>query len=84
MFPFTDTHQTDPVTGNSGSLLARLNEREVVPKIMFTNTSAEYWRGDAALIHTDLETMADAPEQSDTVRRRFQWDLKHKTLSERS
>ena len=24
MFPFADTHQTDPVTGNSGSLLTKL------------------------------------------------------------
>ena len=68
LFPFTDTEQTDPVTEQKGSLLARLEERGVVPKIMFTNTSAEYWRGDAGLIHTDLETMTDAPE-SETVRR---------------
>ena len=68
LFPFTDTEQVDPVTGNTGSLLARLEERGKVPKIMFTNTSAEYWRGDAALIHTDLETMTDAPE-SESVRR---------------
>ena len=39
-----------------------------MPKVMFTNTSAEYWRGDAALIHTDLETLSDAP-QSPSVRR---------------
>ena len=57
MFPFTDTEQVDPVTGQRGSLLASMEERAKVPKIMFTNTSAEYWRGDAALIHTDLETM---------------------------
>ena len=69
MFPFTDTEQSDPVTGKSGSMLARLRDRDVVPKIMFTNTSAEYWRGDAALIHTDLETMTDAPEDSEFVRR---------------
>jgi hypothetical protein len=69
LFPFTDTEQTDPVTGKTGSLLARLRERGAVPRIMFTNTSAEYWRGDAALIHTDLESMSDAPEDSDFVRR---------------
>ena len=68
-FPFTDTEQSDPVTGNSGSILTRLREQNVIPKIMFTNTSAEYWRGDAALIHTNLETMSDAPEESDFVRR---------------
>ena len=68
LFPFTDTEQTDPETGRAGSLLARLEERSKVPKIMFTNTSAEYWRGDAALIHTDLERMSDASE-SESVRR---------------
>jgi len=68
LFPFTDTPQTDPVTGQTGSLLARMETRGKVPKIMFTNTSAEYWRGDAALIHTDLIHMSDAPE-SDAVRR---------------
>ena len=68
MFPFTDTPQTDPVTGAQGSLLDALEERGKVPKIMFTNTSAEYWRGDAALIHTNLETLSDASE-SPSVRR---------------
>ena len=68
MFPFTDTPQTDPVTGAQGSLLDSLEARGTVPRIMFSNTSAEYWRGDAALIHTDLETLTDAPE-SPSVRR---------------
>jgi hypothetical protein len=34
-------------------LLARATRRGRVPKIVATNTSAEYWRGDASLIHTD-------------------------------
>ena len=69
LFPFTDTEQTDPVTGETGSLLGLMKERNSVPKIMFCNTSAEYWRGDAALIHTNIETMTDAPEESEFVRR---------------
>ncbi len=68
LFPFADTEVTDPVTGASGSLLTRLEESGNVPKIVFTNTSAEYWRGDAALIHTDFGSMDDAAE-SDNVRR---------------
>ncbi len=71
LFPFTDTPQTDPVTGRAGSLLGRLDERGMTPKTMFVNTSAEYWRGDAALIHTDLETMADAPEGANVRRYHF-------------
>ena len=69
LFPFADTPQSDPVTGASGSLLDRLNERGGIPKMMFTNTSAEYWRGDAALIHTNFADMSDAPEETDHVRR---------------
>ncbi|MCH8827736.1 MAG: hypothetical protein IIB16_12320 [Chloroflexi bacterium] len=69
LFPFTDTEQTDPVTGDTGSLLGRFKNEGQAPKIMFTNTSAEYWRGDAGLIHTDLEKLQDAPEHSDSVRR---------------
>ena len=71
LFPFTDTPQVDPVTGRSGSLLARLEESSKAPRTMFINTSAEYWRGDAALIHTDLETMADAREHEYVRRYHF-------------
>ena len=71
LFPFTDTPQTDPVTGHAGALLARLEADGKRPKIMFTNSSAEYWRGDAALIHTDLERMADAPEAEHVRRYHF-------------
>ena len=71
MFPFTDTPQTDPITGAQGSLLDVMERSGNVPKIMFTNTSAEYWRGDAALIHTDLETLTDAPESSSVRRYHF-------------
>ncbi|MEQ1775346.1 MAG: alpha/beta hydrolase domain-containing protein, partial [Burkholderiales bacterium] len=38
---------------NDEGLFARLRARGSVPKIFATNTSAEYWRGDASLIHTD-------------------------------
>ncbi len=71
LFPFTDTMQTDPVTGQTGALLQRLDTRGKTPKIMFTNTSAEYWRGDAALIHTDLAHMTDAAESAAVRRYHF-------------
>ena len=71
LFPFTDTPQTDPLTGRRGSLLEKLEARGKAPKVMFTNTSAEYWRGDAALIHTDLETMRDQPESPSARRYHF-------------
>ena len=59
MFPFHDTLQTDPVTGRSDGLLARLAARKRLPKVFFTNSSAEYWRGDASLTHTNAEGTQD-------------------------
>ncbi len=55
-FPFTDEDQTDPLTGQTDGLLRRQRARGSVPQIIVTNTSAEYWRGDASLIHTEIHT----------------------------
>jgi Alpha/beta hydrolase domain len=64
LFPFHDTMQTDPETGRTDGLLARLAVRGKVPKVFFINTSAEYWNGHAALIHTDLDGKRDlAPSE---------------------
>ena len=42
-----------------------LSARGKVPKIFFINTSAEYWGGHAALIHTDLDGKRDlAPSEA--------------------
>ena len=59
LFPFTDTVETDPVTGERGALLARLEARGTLPKILTINTSAEYWRGDGSLVHTDVAGTRD-------------------------
>ena len=48
-----------------------MEESGNVPKIMFTNTSAEYWRGDAALIHTNFAEMRDADESENARRYHF-------------
>ena len=64
-FPFNEMASTDPVTGCSDGLLARLAARRRVPRIFFTNSSTEYWRGDASLIHTDATGTRDvAPTSS--------------------
>jgi hypothetical protein len=64
-FPFNEAASTDPVTGRSDGLLERLAARRRVPRIFFTNSSTEYWRGDASLIHTDAEGTRDvAPAAS--------------------
>ena len=59
LMPFADDPQTDPVTGVSGGLLDRQRQLGGVPKVYAINTSAEYWRGDASLIHTDLAGSRD-------------------------
>jgi hypothetical protein len=65
--PFTDVLQTDPVTGQRSGLLDRLATHRQQPKIFLTNSSNEYWRGDASLIHTDLDGSRDV-EPSAEVR----------------
>jgi hypothetical protein len=67
LFPFQDTMQTDPETGRTDGLLARLSARGKVPKLFFINTAAEYWGGHAALIHTDMDGKSDL-DPSETVR----------------
>jgi hypothetical protein len=66
LFPFTDAIQTDPVTGQRDGLLARLAARGRRPKIVTINTSAEYWRGDASLVHTDVEGRRDVEPPAGT------------------
>ncbi|HEY7365134.1 MAG TPA: alpha/beta hydrolase domain-containing protein [Methylomirabilota bacterium] len=61
LFPFTDRPQSDPLTGRTGALHARLDARGSRLKVMYTNTSAEYHRGDASLIHTDVDGKGDHP-----------------------
>jgi hypothetical protein len=52
---------------NGDDLFARLRERGRIPRIFLTNSSAEYWRGDASLIHTDVDGNRDV-EPPDFVR----------------
>lgn len=47
-FPFAGTTTRDSLTGVADGLYARLDH---MPKVVITNTSWEYWRGDAALTH---------------------------------
>ena len=67
LMPFADDPQTDPLTGETGGLLDRQRKLGGVPKVYAINTSAEYWRGDASLLHTDLADTRDI-EPPDEVR----------------
>ncbi len=61
LFPFTDQPASDPDTGVKDALHARLDARGSRLRVFYTNTSAEYHRGDASLIHTDPDGRQDAP-----------------------
>ena len=67
LFPFASVSQTDPETEETGSLHSRFDERKCPLKVIYTNTSAEYHRGDASLIHTDPDGKRDI-EQGDNTR----------------
>ena len=65
--PFSYDAQTDPLTGEQlPGLLDRQRSLGGVPKIVATNTAAEYWRGDGSLLHTDLSGKSDVPEPENT------------------
>ncbi|HEX4018439.1 MAG TPA: alpha/beta hydrolase domain-containing protein [Frankiaceae bacterium] len=51
---------------DTSALLAPQRAAGGVPKLLLTNTSWEYWRGDGALVHIDPETGADLPPDPDT------------------
>jgi hypothetical protein len=46
-------------------LLQRQRELGGLPKVIQTNSSAEYWRGDCALMHVDERGKADLPGDAD-------------------
>jgi Alpha/beta hydrolase domain len=71
VFPFADVSASDPVTGRTGGLLDRLVETGDLPKIVSTDSAAEYWRGDAALAHIDTTGRHDLPEHPSTRRYLF-------------
>ena len=54
VFPFADLEQTDSESGESGGLLMRAARAKVVPKIIYTSSSWEYWGSAASAIHTTL------------------------------
>ena len=66
VFPFADAASTDSISGRSGGLLDRLDAQGATPKIVYTNSAAEYWRGDATLTHTLSDGSADLPEHPQT------------------
>lgn len=63
-FPFADAEQDDPRTSRRDGLLERVAAEREPAKLIFVDTAAEYWRGDASLAHThvvDGSDVDDAP-----------------------
>lgn len=60
-FPFTDAPQTDPASGKSDALLGKYQGADLAPKIIYTNSSVEYWGTGraAALVHTSIDGTSD-------------------------
>ncbi len=61
LFPHSDGAQTDPVTGETGGLLARAGKQGVTPKILHVNSAYEYFGCGASLIHAVLDGSDDLP-----------------------
>ncbi len=60
VFPFTDVAQVDPETGRRDGLLTHGTQPEFLPKVMYTNSSHEYWTHVAALHHITVSGDQDA------------------------
>ena len=58
-FPLAPLPQTDSVTGETGDSLARARKTGHTPRIIFTQTSTEYWSRAASLLHTDVKGKTD-------------------------
>ena len=60
-FPFTYGSQTDPLSGQTGGILAKSTASNTAPLVMHTQSSAEYWTRSGSLAHTDPLGKRDAP-----------------------
>ncbi|HEY2383187.1 MAG TPA: alpha/beta hydrolase domain-containing protein [Terriglobia bacterium] len=61
IFPFTDVAQLDPESGRRDGLLTHHMKPEFMPKVMYTNSSHEYWGRAASLFTTTIDGKEDAP-----------------------
>lgn len=60
-FPFTYTTMTDPFSKQTDGILAQAEKDDVVPYVLHTQSSAEYWHRSGSLAHTDPQAERDAP-----------------------
>ncbi len=60
VFPFAYGDEEDPFTGQQDGILRKARAAGVVPQIMHTQCSAEYWHRSGSLVHTDPRGLSDA------------------------
>ncbi len=60
VFPFTYGPSTDPFTKRTDSILGIYAKSKSQPKVMHTQSAAEYWHRSGSLVHTDPLGKADA------------------------
>ena len=64
VFPFTYGPSTDPYLKKTDSILGRYAKSKTQPKVMHTQSAAEYWHRAGSILHTDplAKTDADIPD----------------------
>ena len=60
VFPFTYGPSTDPYTKKTDSILGRYAKSKTQPKVMHTQSAAEYWHRSGSILHTDPLGTKDA------------------------
>jgi hypothetical protein len=62
VFPFTYGEETDPFSRRREGILTRLAKEgdKFLPKVMHTQSAAEYWHRSGSLVHTDPRSRRDA------------------------
>ncbi len=58
-FPLATVGQQDPVTGERKDAFHEARDSGFMPKMMFINSSTDYWTRAASLLHTDVEGKKD-------------------------
>ncbi len=59
-FPFAYETQTDPLSQQTDGIMQRVAKTKTAPKVMHTQSAAEYWSRAGSLVHTDPMGTRDA------------------------
>jgi len=58
-FPLATVEQSDPVTGEKADAFGEARQSGLLPKMMFINSSSDYWTRAASLLHSDVQGRKD-------------------------